>query len=360
MQRRYFLRQAGLATAGLALGGSSRRAVAADPHPWRTFEVVTRVEVRDPSGLTRVWVPTPLGVDTPYQRSLGDTFEVSGGTARLLAGRTLDAVGMVAAEFPSGRRGVLTVTSRVSVRDHAVDVDSLGDAPPRDRALLGHFLRPTALLPIHGAVRAKARAIIRSAYTDADRARAIYDWVVENTVHDPRVRGCGAGNVRRMVEANELFGKCADINALYVALARAGGVPARDVYGLRVAPSRGYESLGPSSSRVTRSQHCRAEVYVDSHGWVPVDPADVRKVAREEPPGPRPLEDPLVQGARARFFGSWEMNWIAYNFGHDVRLPGSRSGPLGFLMFPQAETDQGLLDSLDPDLFRYEITARPA
>jgi len=31
----------------------------------------------------------------------------------------------------------------------------------------------------------------------------------------------------------------------------------------------------------------------------------------------------MVKKARARLFGSWEMNWMAYNFAHDVALPGS-------------------------------------
>jgi hypothetical protein len=78
----------------------------------------------------------------------------------------------------------------------------------------------------------------------------------------------------------------------------------------------------------------------------------------EEPPGNRAIEDEMVKAARARLFGSWEMNWIAYNFAHDVTLPGSSGAPIGFLMYPQAETDSGRLDSLDPDNFRYEITAR--
>jgi hypothetical protein len=89
-----------------------------------------------------------------------------------------------------------------------------------------------------------------------------------------------------------------------------------------------------------------------------VDPADVRKVALEEPPGNRPLEDEMVQRARARLFGSWEMNWMAYNFAHDVALPGSTGAPLSFFMYPLAETADGSLDSLDPDNFKYEISSR--
>jgi hypothetical protein len=83
-------------------------------------------------------------------------------------------------------------------------------------------------------------------------------------------------------------------------------------------------------------------------------------VALEEPPGNRPIDDPMVSSARARLFGSWEMNWIAFNFAHDVALPGSTRPPLGFLMYPQAETADGRIDSLAADQFKYEITSRSA
>ena len=107
---------------------------------------------------------------------------------------------------------------------------------------------------------------------------------------------------------------------------------------------------------VTTAQHCRAEVWADGYGWIPVDPADVRKLMLEEQ---KPsLSDPSVAKAREALFGSWEMNWIAFNDAHDVALPGSAGTPLPFLMYPQAEVGGVRLDSLDPATFKYTITAR--
>ncbi len=89
-----------------------------------------------------------------------------------------------------------------------------------------------------------------------------------------------------------------------------------------------------------------------------MDPADVRKVILEEPPGRLAMDDVKVVETRKRLFGSWEGNWIAYNYAQDVSLPASSGPSLHFLMYPQAETADGRLDSLSPDTFRYEITTR--
>jgi transglutaminase-like putative cysteine protease len=192
-----------------------------------------------------------------------------------------------------------------------------------------------------------------------DKARAIYEWVVDNTFRDAKVRGCGIGDIAAMLRSGNLGGKCADINALYVGLARAAGLPARDVYGIRVVPSQfGYKSLGAGSENITKAQHCRAEVFLDGFGWVPVDPADVRKVVLEEPPANLPINDPKVVAARKALFGAWETNWLAYNVAHDIALPGAKGPLLEFLMYPQAETAAGRLDCLDPDSFKYTIMAK--
>jgi transglutaminase-like putative cysteine protease len=330
----------------------------ASPRRWRTFEVTTTVEVIKPSGPTRVWVPAALCVQTPYQRTLADTFRCEGAIVRTVETKT-DGLKIIAVEFPAGVRPFLGVTSRVKTRDWAVNFSAAANEKNASASELRHFLRPTKLLPTDGIVRETAMQITRRWETDLDKARAIYEWIVENTFRDPKTRGCGIGDIRFMLESRDLGGKCADLNALFVGLARAAGVPARDTYGIRVAKSElGYVSLGVATENISKAQHCRAEAYLNDYGWTPVDPADVRKVVLEEPPGGRPFSDEMVKGARARLFGSWEMNWIAYNFAHDVALPGSSGPTIGFLMYPQAETADGRLDCLNPDTFRYEIRAK--
>lgn len=359
MNRREFLTYASSAAASAALSRLDQAfAQGASAAGWRTFEITTRVEVLKPSGVTRVWLPAALLGETPFQRTLANQFKAEGERAKLVEGKA-DALGMVVAEFPAGAKPSITLTSRIATRDYAVDLSKPENPQREDRARLEYFLRATKQLPTDGIVKATADEITKGSKTDLEKARAIYEWIVINTFRNPKTRGCGVGDIRYMLETKDLGGKCADLNALYVGLARAAGLPARDVYGIRVAKSDlGYKSLGPSTPNITKAQHCRAEVYLREYGWVPVDPADVRKVVLEEPPGNLPMDDDKVKAARSRLFGAWEMNWVAYNFAHDVSLPGSTGGPIGFLMYPQAETGEGRLDALDPDNFKYEIEAR--
>jgi len=82
----------------------------------------------------------------------------------------------------------------------------------------------------------------------------------------------------------------------------------------------------PGPGRLYLCLNRGSEVFLAGYGWMATDPADVRKVALEEPPGNLAVNDPKVVAARKTLFGAWEGNWLVYNFAHDVALPGS-SGP---------------------------------
>lgn len=358
MDRRAFIKTSVALPAAAAVSGLPRIAAASTAEPWRVFEVTTLAEIINPAGVTRVWLPVPLTTDTPYQKSLGNRWNAEGG----IVSYSQDAkysMGVVHAEFPeSARNPKLVLVSRFATRDHAVDLSRTG-AVREDSAVLRLNLQATELIPTDGIVRDTAREITKGVRSDIGKARAIYEWVVENTFRDAKVRGCGWGDIKTMLETRNFGGKCGDLNAMFVGLARASGIPARDVYGVRVARSaHGYASLGVGTEVISRAQHCRAEFYAPGIGWVPVDPADVRKVVLEEPPGNLPINHEKVVAARQRLFGSWEMNWLAYSYAHDVEFPGSKGPRAPYFMYPNGETARGRLDSLDPDSFQYTITAR--
>lgn len=360
MNRRDFM--AGSAAAGALLLGArpGSAAVVFDPKPglWRSFAVTSRLDIRrdGAGGPVQAWMPLPSIEEAAWIVPEGDDWSGNATTAEVYVDPA-QGVRMLHARFADDiAEPVLSVVSRFRTRDRG-DVLSATGAPPLAEAERARFLAATDLLPTDGIVKETADRITAGQEGDLAKARAIYEWVVENTERVAETRGCGIGDVASMLESGNLGGKCADLNALYVALARASGIPARDLYGIRVAPSAfGYKSLGAGSATITKSQHCRAEVFLDGHGWVPVDPADVRKVALEEPPGGNALDSETVVAARAALFGAWEGNWLAYNDAHDVVLPGSEHR-LGFLMYPQAEVAGALLDCLSPDTFAYAIEA---
>jgi transglutaminase-like putative cysteine protease len=358
MNRRTYLKLGAVLPAAAALSRLAHAAPAGGAS-WRAFEVVTRVQVLDPEGVTRVWLPAPLTRDTDYFKTFGTVWSADGGDVNFIEDPKYGA-GIVSAVFPSSTSTpVVQITSRFATRDRAVDFSKTGAAPREDSAVLRQSLQPTELIATDGIVKDTAMSITKNEKTDVAKARAIYEWIVENTFRDPKVRGCGWGDIKTMLETGNLGGKCGDLNGLFVGLARAAGVPARDIYGIRVVKSNnGYVSLGANTETISKAQHCRAEFWSQAYGWVPVDPADVRKVALEEPPGNLPITNEKVKAARAKLFGYWEMNWLAYNRAADLRLPGSATVKVPYFMYPDGQTARGRLDPLEPDQFQYTITAK--
>jgi transglutaminase-like putative cysteine protease len=363
--RRAFMKNMAVAAVSTALPAinfaqnspTPERRFAPQAGTWRSFEVTTRVDILKPQGITRLWLPTP-SVNTDWQQSLDNAFS-SNGKARMTSDGRYGAQ-MLYVEFAADEaRPFVELTSRIKTQNRSVDWSGK-QAATEDPATLAYWTQATTLLPTDGIVRKTALQAIRGARTDVEKAQKLYDWIVANTFREPKVQGCGEGDIQTMLETGNLSGKCADLNALFVGLCRAAGLPARDVYGLRLAPSAfGYKELGGNPTSLKGAQHCRAEVYLKQHGWVGMDPADVTKVMRQETP--EWIKSPshaVVAPVNQALFGSWEGNWMAYNTAHDVKLPHASGPTLGFLMYPVAETAAGRLNSYAPDDFKYQISAR--
>src|SRR5262245_20684948 len=93
MNRSGFLRTA---PASLALATTSRIAglgtpasaqqkeFAPRPGTWRTFEITTRVEILEPTGVSRAWLPIPT-VKSDYQKPLGDQWNGNAKTMKVVS-----------------------------------------------------------------------------------------------------------------------------------------------------------------------------------------------------------------------------------------------------------------------------------
>ncbi len=204
------------------------------------------------------------------------------------------------------------------------------------------YLESSWWIPTDGKVKKIAEGIKEGKSGILERARSVYDWVVENTYRDPNIKGCGLGIVE--VTLTKLSGKCADLSSVYVALARSIGVPAREVFGLRLGKK--------AEEDITGGYHCWAEFYLPGSGWIPVDPSDVRKIMLK-----KKLELKDVKPYREYYFGGVDEYRIVLERGGRgiTLLPPQESGNLNYLMYPYAEIDGKALDYFEPDNFSYSV-----
>ncbi len=116
----------------------------------------------------------------------------------------------------------ISVTAAVQTRDRA------GYSPDAGAEELAEYLKPTASSPNTGIVLAKANEIVGARTAPLDKARAIYDWVVDNTFRRAETRGCaGSGPSRSCCNPATTAANAPTSTRSMSASARAAGLPAR-------------------------------------------------------------------------------------------------------------------------------------
>jgi transglutaminase-like putative cysteine protease len=232
---------------------------------------------------------------------------------------------------------ILSYSFRVS-RKERVDNVAPAQELPFSRQEFRKELAATSVGPTGGPVKELADRLTRGKDTNLAKSRAIYDWVVDNMYRDPDTKGCGLGEVDRLLAT--LGGKCADIHSVYVALLRAAGVPAREVFGIRLPKDK--------EGDITTWQHCWAEWYRPGYGWVVADPADVRKAILE-----RKITVEQAKPLREYYFGTVDSRRVAFGTGRDLMLnPPQATAMLNYFMYPYAEADG---KPLNEDLYGFNI-----
>ncbi len=169
----------------------------------------------------------------------------------------LDVSGLAGFRVPTSHRQRLGKASGQAVRleltrDRRTEMPTPLSPTERDQ-----FLKPTTSLQAeHPVIQRQAREIIGTELDLLQRADLLQRWVYRN------VRQTMAANQTsaRDVLASRA-GDCTEITMLFVALARAAAIPAREVGGVMYA-DEGSRIFG---------WHAWAEIH-DGHQWVSVDP----------------------------------------------------------------------------------------
>jgi transglutaminase-like putative cysteine protease len=349
-------------SAGFAAAGS-------DGH--RSFVLTQTHNLAAPegsAGVTNLWVPLPE--DFGFQRVRKISFDGNYKDAYITTANEYGARTLFATWPDAKNKPQLTVTLEIDTFDWEPELGGLlaGYRVPETISYpkeIELYLQPTTHIAIDGIVRTTADKIVGGETNPLKKARLIYEWVSAKMSRDNSITGCGQGDVKAILESGKLVGKCTDTNSVFVALARSVGIPAREMFGIRLGKSVKLEqytktALGTADetglSNVSGGQHCRAMFYLAGFGWVPVDPADVTKTRLTEN---KPHSDPAVQAVNKHLFGNWEMNWVGFNFARDFDLgPKPEQTPLNNFGYPYAEVSGDPLDYYNPKNFSYDYVSR--
>ncbi len=183
-----------------------------------------------------------------------------------------------------------------------------------DSTELARYLEPTPLLPVGDRFAAIADEVIRSrqANTPLTRARALYDYVIDEVKYAKQgIYGTGDANYA----CDSKSGNCTEFHSYFISLARSAGIPARFAVGAAIPSERNDGGVD--------GYHCWAEFYAEDKWW-PVDISEADKYA------------PLA----TYYFGHHPANRIEFSKGRNIAPdPLPQSGPINFLAYPVLEVE---------------------
>lgn len=377
MERRNFLKGAavlstlGLVRPVLAQTKSTQQPALASSGKGRRFVMTQTYSLKAPAGSqgkVNLWIPIPE--DTPFQQLLDLSFSGTYQTAKLNANNRFGAktlfVTWADAKHPLDIKVEMTVETQdweVLKQNKLADWDL-----PVEGAVIPDeikpFLQATPHIPVDGLVKETALKIIGNEKAPLKRAHLLHNWVSSHMHRDDAVIGCGTGDVGQILKTQTLGGKCTDINSVFVALCRSVGIPAREMFGIRLGNTLKLSQYSKKAfgsadaqgvAKISGGQHCRAMFWLAGFGWVPADPADVTKMRLAEK---KENDDAAVKEVNDYLFGNFEMNWVGFNHGRDFALsPAAEQGDINNFGYPYAEVDGDPLNFYDPAAFSYDYVS---
>ena len=215
-------------------------------------------------------LPVPSPSSLPYQEVLG--LELAPAPAKV----TADAKGNRTATFEvanldPGASFTVTVnyvlqnsTIRYGIDPPTVSADYNGAGP----GVLAYLSPSDKIESDNPEIVRRAQAIVGSETNPYLKARQIFLFVRDWITYDPS----DWSNQGALHALRTRTGVCYEYATLFVALARAVGVPARMQVGYGWTPDQPGIPLGANAYNASTLRHAWAEFYLPNYGWVPADP----------------------------------------------------------------------------------------
>ena len=175
MQRREFLKGTALLSLAAALPGVARAedvVFAPKPGAWRAVDLVTKITVEKPEGKMQAWIPLPSVTASEWVRNGETTWSGNTASATRVRDPKYGAEMLHVTWKENEAAPVLEVTSRVEMRDRAVDLGKPGKVSPLSDAERKLNLEGTALIPVDGIVRQTSDKIVAAANAKSDMEKA--------------------------------------------------------------------------------------------------------------------------------------------------------------------------------------------
>ncbi len=181
-----------------------------------------------------------------------------------------------------------------------------------ENANLVTYLQATELIPVGDRFGILADEIIeiKQANTPLTKARALYDYVIDNVRYAKQGK-YGTGDANFACDSKS--GNCTEFHSLFISLARSAGIPSRFAVGAGIPSERNEGGVD--------GYHCWAEFYAEGKWW-PVDISEANKYS----------------ALATYYFGHHPANRIEFSRGRDIAPnPLPKSGPINFLAYPVFE-----------------------
>jgi transglutaminase-like putative cysteine protease len=285
----------------------------------RTVRFTYEARVTAPTGahVVELWMPVVREDD---QQVLELRLRGSAPPTVVRLGASGDRAAYVRAVDPDGPV-TLVQTGTVARRElHAPVTASSAGLTDVDAAAYAPELASTPVIAVNDDIRAIARREAGGTSSVLAKGRALYDWVYDHMQYDKSVPGFGLGDIPYCLRVGK--GNCTDFHSLFIALARASGIPARWNIGFPLAYGDG--TGGGDTPQAVQGYHCWAEFFAPGAGWVPVDISEARKHPE--------LKD--------YFFGGLSGNRVLFTRGRDLLLEPAGDGKrLNYFIYPLARAD---------------------